>query len=120
MDRFHAYLDLRDDRLWLKPNARFEDPFVYVPTGLRFDVPDPAFGGLRVLDVADGSPAQQAGLGAGDIIVKVDGIPTEHWNRRDWKAAVQQKVGNAFILTIRRTTSQTEVTLPLHDPLAPR
>ena len=50
--------------------------------------------------VREGSPAEQAGLQKGDVIVALEGEPIRGWS--DIKARVQDRAGIALVLTVER------------------
>jgi regulator of sigma E protease len=50
--------------------------------------------------VREGSPADQAGLEKGDVIVAVDGEPVRGWS--DIKAVIQDRAGVAVVLSVER------------------
>jgi len=65
----------------------------------RLEVPDKA--GLVVADVADGSPAAEAGIQAGDVIVEANRQPV-HSVAALQKAIADQKAGEPTLLRIHR------------------
>ena len=60
-----------------------------------------------VRDVADNSPAQQAGIRPGDRIEEIDGRPVAHWN--DINAALEQSTGGPMAIRLRRDDGLTTV-----------
>ncbi len=73
--------------------------------------------GAIIMDVAEGSPAEQAGLSEGDVITKIDGEPVE--GRRDLVDAIaEHKPGDVITLTVyspgEEAERQVEVTLAEH------
>ena len=60
--------------------------------------------GLRVLIVAPiaGSPAEEAGIKAGDIIMSVDGDDTEGWTVLDAVNRIRGQLGTNVTLTVQR------------------
>lgn len=117
LDRFHLYLNLQRDRLWMHPNQRYTAPFPYVQTGLRFAVPVSDDVGFRVVKVEDHSPAAEMGLQAGDQIVAIDGTALSSSNRRLWEDALHRSVGSTLQLTVQRKSERFEVALPVVDAL---
>jgi len=67
--------------------------------------------GVLVRSVEKGSPAEQAGMKAGDIIIRVD--KDRIADRSDWRAAMRKRSGKVPIGIIRERREQTiTVTLP--------
>ncbi|HEU5163301.1 MAG TPA: aspartyl protease family protein [Thermoanaerobaculia bacterium] len=73
--RFDLIIDYPHDRVFLRPNRRFKDPWIEDLTGLRLSATPPAFRQKKVADVFQGSPAMDAGLRPDDEIVAIDDTP---------------------------------------------
>jgi len=56
-------------------------------------------GGVVVVEVAEGSPAEQAGVRAGDVINQINRTPIENVN--DFRTAIAQMQGNVLVRTNR-------------------
>ncbi len=84
-----------------------EQPDLYGGLGLTLYTPDilPEVG-----DVTPGSPAAEAGLETGDMVLAADGIEMPLW--QDWVEYVRARPGEAIDLTFRRgeQTLQTQLT----------
>ena len=71
-------------------------------------------GPVQLAAVAPESPAQQAGLQAGDVIVAFDGQPT---GVASFREATQQRLDQPIRLTVKRASQQFETTLiPRSNP----
>ncbi|MEW5733494.1 MAG: PDZ domain-containing protein [Thermodesulfobacteriota bacterium] len=71
-------------------------------------------GPLVVLDVLDQSPARSMGVLTGDIIVEIDGKPTEGRAFDDLvKNAMLGPAGSKVTLTIKRARTQETISLTL-------
>lgn len=71
--RFTLTVDYPHERLLLRKNAAFGEPFEYDMSGLYFVATDAKLDRFRVESVIPGSPAALAGVAAGDELVTVDG-----------------------------------------------
>lgn len=73
LERFNFAIDYAAGKLYLAPNARFSDPFEWNMSGMSLGFSNA--GGIEVEAVLPGSPAESAGVAAGDLLVAVDGEP---------------------------------------------
>jgi hypothetical protein len=73
LDRFKVTLDYPHNRIILEPTDRLDDPFDYDKSGLMLTTPGAPYTVFQVQRVADGSPAQRAGIRAGDRLIAVNG-----------------------------------------------
>ncbi len=67
--RFNLIINYDKRDIYMIPNSHFKDVFDYSYTGLGMYVID---GEIRVVDVMEGSPAQDAGFKPDDVIVAVE------------------------------------------------
>lgn len=67
---------------------------------------------IRVDDVADGSPAQQQALSAGDVIVAVDAIPVNASNYDEMVQKISGDQRTSLALTVRNNKGERTLTLP--------
>jgi carboxyl-terminal processing protease len=63
---------------------------------------DQRTGAASVISVLDGSPADRAGVRVGDVILAVNGVPTEHSQADDIVRLVRGEVGTPVRLLLRR------------------
>jgi len=73
--------------------------------------------GVLVRSVKKGSPAENAGLRAGDVIVKVDGEKVS--DSADLRSALREHRGKTFPITIVRDRREQSVTVTLPMPDEP-
>jgi carboxyl-terminal processing protease len=103
----------------LDPYSRYLDPRA---RGNERDSFGPGFGGLglqveagdgavRVVEPIPGSPAERAGLRAGDLIVRVDEQPLTGLPLSDAIARMRGEPGTVVAITVRRTGEEFTVSL---------
>jgi S1-C subfamily serine protease len=72
-----------------------------------------ALGGLPILGCLDGSPAAEAGVRYGDILLAIDGVPTRTW---DDFLNVRKRSKGGFVARIFRAGVESEVTVTFRGP----
>jgi membrane-associated protease RseP (regulator of RpoE activity) len=112
LKRFTMTLDYAHHLLYLEPNAHFPEPDVYfvgwsglkVSKNVTSDHPE-------VVEVETGSPAAQAGVRAGDVIIAINGSSLETLDAEQINDALSAPPGTVLRLTIRRRNDTREVSL---------
>lgn len=67
--------------------------------------------GLRVEEIASGSPAQEAGVLTGDVVVAVDGTSIAGLDISEIKSMIQGQAETAVILTVRRGEESLDISV---------
>lgn len=73
-----------------------------------------ALGGLPVFGCLAGSPAEQAGIRYGDVLLSVDGMPT---GSVDDYLAARSRSGRTIVVRVFRAGLELDFELGLRDPL---
>jgi hypothetical protein len=94
--RFNVVMNYDRRDIYLVPNTHFADPFDYSYTGIELYYIE---GRIIIGDVAEGSPAEEAGLQEGDIVVAVNKDFSQ--NMQHYKAAIQS-TGDRLQLIVQR------------------
>ncbi len=81
--------------------------------GVELDMDDPS-GGLKVLKVVPGSPAEAADIQPGDVLYALNGVRISNDNNEALaRARKEWKPGQSVTYTIKRNGTDREVTLTL-------
>ena len=107
--RFRLFLDYGRKRLILEPSATLADPFDRAFSGVSLRAEGADYRTFRVHEVLEQSPATEAGILQGDIIVSIDGRPAENFTLSSINEMLEKP--GSYVLTIRRLQETITVTL---------
>jgi hypothetical protein len=110
--RFTVTLDYQSQRMLLKPNADFGEPFEVNLSGLELVTEANNYKVIKIKHVRANFPAAQAGLREGDEVVAVNGRPADAYGL-DELAKMFKREGREYRLTIRRGDEVLSVRLKL-------
>jgi carboxyl-terminal processing protease len=94
--------------IWPRQAAEFEKLMMNEFTGVGVEISKPK-GLLTIASLLPGTPADKAGLDAGDVIVKIDGLPTADMSLNCAVKKIQGIKGTIVTLTIRRGAEEKNV-----------
>jgi predicted aspartyl protease len=106
--RFTVVIDYPHSRLLLEPNAALLEPDEFDMTGMSLAALVPQTYSVRL--VLEGSPAAEAGVQAGDVLVAIDGRPASQMALSTIRALFQQE-GNTYTLQMKRGDTAREIRL---------
>jgi C-terminal processing protease CtpA/Prc len=101
--------------MYLKPYRTEQRPFKMDRSGLILVAYGAEFNEFVVRDIADRSPASEAGIQAGDELVKIQGIPAHHFTLDGLNLLFQRKPGKTIKLVIRRDHKEIHKSFILRD-----
>lgn len=94
--RFNVIFNYNKRDIYLVPNLHFRDPFDYSYTGIELYYVE---GRIEIGSISKGSPAEEAGMQVGDVIVSVNNNFSQNFNQ--YKIALQA-VNEKVRLIVRR------------------
>ena len=110
--RFKVILDYSRGKMILEPNSYFAEPIEYDMSGADIIAEGADFKTFRVREVFADSPAAEAGLRNGDIIIAMDGrLATEF--TLDQINGMFNQAGSEYVLTIKRGNNRLRLNLKL-------
>jgi C-terminal processing protease CtpA/Prc len=116
LQRFKVTFDYSRGRMYLEPNARLREPFVYNTTGMGLHAAAPDFAVFTVTSVRDASPAKEAGLEKGDVLVALEGRETRGMKLEEIRGALRA-AGQTHKMTVEREGKRVEVVLKTREML---
>ncbi len=108
--RFTVITDYARRQLLLVPNGSLHEPFEQTATGAMLMARDTAFDTIVIHDLLTGSPAEEAGLRAGDEVRAIDGRAVKPADLTEIRELFSQP-DRRYVLTIVRDGA--ELTVPL-------
>jgi membrane-associated protease RseP (regulator of RpoE activity) len=112
--RFTVTVDVPHKTLYLLPNESFGAPFAFSRAGI---FTDRLGGAVVVAGVAGGSPAQLAGVRAGDALVAIQGKAVETLSPDEIRGYWMQPAGTTVRVSVRRGDRDLTFNLTLRDLL---
>lgn len=100
--RFLVTFDYTNSRILLRKGSKFSQPFEYNMSGLNLRASGTGFNIFEVSEVIPGSPADEAGILPGDILVSVDEKYTFYLNMGELNNLLSDRVGKVLKLGISR------------------
>ena len=108
-NRFRMFLDYGRRRLILEASSRFADPYDRAFSGLALRAEGADYRTFRVREVLEDSPATEAAILAGDVVVSIDGITADKLTLTTLNEMLEQPVARQ--LEVRRGEQRIELTL---------
>ena len=102
LDRFNLIIDYNNELIYLKPSKKFKKVFEYDKSGLMLIATGKDLRTILVNNVVSGSPADEAGIKNGDVIRRINWLPSGYSSMKDLIRIFQKKEGKKIKLTIRR------------------
>jgi hypothetical protein len=115
LSRFNLYLDYLHSQAYLKPYSTKTQPFNLDRSGIILVAYGATFNEFVIKDVIENSPAEEAGIQGGDVLVKIQGVPAHLFTLDAINAILQRKPGKPIRVVIRRDHEELRKTFILRD-----
>jgi hypothetical protein len=109
LEKFKVVLDYKQNRTILEPNAQFNKPTKYNRSGLFLMSSGPNYATFKIEAIANNSPASEAGLHKGDILIAIDGHPVTEYTLSQLRLMFQD--AKQCELTVERGQEHLQLTL---------
>ena len=109
LTKFKVFLDYARDRIILEPNASLRDLIAPASSGLRLIAEGADYRTFRVEELLEDSPAVEAGLQMGDLVLAVDGHPASELTLSSLHETFEKP--GSHKLTVRRAEQTLQITL---------
>jgi predicted aspartyl protease len=115
LSRFDVIFDFPHNKMYLRKNENYNDPFTRDRSGLHIELQGNSFNQFIIADVIDGSPADIAGIQTGDLILKCNGRPFSRLSLGELTNTFQSELETLVKLTILRNNEEVDVRFRLKD-----
>ncbi|MCC3152354.1 aspartyl protease family protein [Hymenobacter sp. BT770] len=102
LKRFSLVIDYPHERLLLRPNNTFKDPFEHDMCGVELLATGPDYRRYLVLRVMPNSPASDAGLAVDDELLSINFIPANVFSLTQLDRMLHSEDGRALLMVLRR------------------
>ncbi len=115
LNRFQLILDYENTRVWLKPNRYYKRDFIFDRSGLNLIASGPSLNHFTVLNVLPRSPAAEAGILAGDQIMRIGWLASSFRTLSELQAILQKKPGTGVKIVVKREGKVFKKRIVLRD-----
>ena len=102
LKRFNMLIDYPNNKLLIKPNSHFHNNFNQNLSGMELITPMPEYRYYIIYKVRENSPADKAGLRAGDIIEMINYVRTVGFSLSEIYEIFQSSPGKKLIIQYQR------------------
>ncbi|GAB4401373.1 MAG: hypothetical protein OHK0053_23970 [Microscillaceae bacterium] len=115
--RFHLTFNYPQETLILKPNRLFKTPFEFNTSGIDLVADPPRYKTFRVGAIRTHSPAEEAGLRPGDVIVAIDQHVASQLRITQAYHLLNKKKNQTTSLLVQRNGKMLVFELMLQEPI---
>ncbi|MBC6605318.1 aspartyl protease family protein [Hymenobacter sp. BT188] len=106
LKRFDIIIDYTRNRLWLRPNSLYRDPFEHDMSGLDLLATGSDYHQYIILKVEEGSPAAEAGLQPTDEIIAINLMPVASLSLTQISRILHSDDGRQLLFIVRRANGE--------------
>ncbi len=117
LSRFKVCFDFYKHDLYLKPLGKYDRGFDYDRSGLLLVIQGEMLNKLIVEGLIPGSPGEEAGLLAGDLILRLNGLNRFTLNLETATRLLQKRVGKTIRVRVKRGKEIKQFRFELRDLL---
>jgi C-terminal processing protease CtpA/Prc len=117
LSRFTVVFNFPQGKLYLKKNADFKKEFFLNLSGLEMKAKGSKLDVYEVMDVRDLSPAREAGILAGDLIISINGMMTKDMKLNQLNALLNSAPGKRVRVEIERNKIKQRLEFKLQSQI---
>jgi C-terminal processing protease CtpA/Prc len=117
LSRFNLIVDYRNQKLTLTPNKHIKEPFLYNMSGIEIETPKPGEPVYQISFIRKDSPADIAGLQAGDQVICVNGDPVSKYTLTELVNLFFERPGRKITIKYLRNKGEASISFLLKEIL---
>lgn len=117
LSRFKVIFDFSAEKLYLRKNHSFKKKFYYNLSGLTVKATGENLDEFEISDVREKSPSFHAGLLPGDLIEKINGLPSENLDLHQINGFFNSAPGKRISIEVVRNGETIKKEFRLEDPI---
>jgi hypothetical protein len=117
LSRFKVTFDFPRENLYLKKNNAYKKKFYYNMSGLTLKAKGSRLEHFEITDVREKSPAEIAGIEPGDLVLRINGIPSDQLDLNGMNAFFNLKPGKRIYLEVNRDGQLLKKEFKLTSPI---
>jgi hypothetical protein len=102
LSRFRVTFDFPREYLYLRKNSQYKKRFYYNMSGLTLKAKGSRLQNFEITDVREKSPAESAGIKAGDLVITINGLLASELDLNQLNAFFNMRPGKRIILELDR------------------
>lgn len=115
LNRFTVIFDYPNEAIYLRKNRNFREPFVYSKTGLVLIAEGNDLNIFKVVEVRENTPAAEAGIQQGDILLKLNGIKAKYLDLLKINEKFRRREGKKIRLKLKRGEEEYKTSFRLRN-----
>lgn len=117
LKRFEVTIDYWNEEIYLKPNRLYPTSFKYDRSGLVILASGKSLNKFTVQRVLPDSPADRAGIKVGDVVIRMNGLPTRSFTMQNVTTILQKRVGKKIKMVVKRDGEKMKFVFRLEELL---
>lgn len=102
LSRFKVTFDFPREQLYLKKNSQFKKKFYYNMSGLTLKAKGSRLQHFEITDVREKSPAEDAGIKSGDLVISINGLLASSLDLNQLNAFFNLRPGKKIVVELDR------------------
>lgn len=115
LNRFNVVLDYPGEAVYFKKNSGYRNPFVFSKTGLVIVAEGKELNSFKIQEVREGSPADMAGIKAGDKLLRINGQNAQFFTLSTILDLFDKREGKKMRLLMKRGNEEYKTFFRLQD-----